>query len=157
TTRDFFVMADQRLENTSQWNAAALHNNYFLHHWEVISASRFVPAVMFWTGPGDDVTETVTPVTTVAEPVITDVDGNTVTEVQRGFIYDADAEVTTTPTGGINTGVRWSVTGAESNRTAISSSGVLHVGGDEEASELTVVATSTWIDSSDVQAAGVSA
>src|SRR5699024_10121143 len=133
TTRDFFVMADQRLENTSQWNAAALHNNYFLHHWEVISASRFVPAVMFWTGPGDDVTETVTPVTTVAEPVITDVDGNTVTEVQRGFIYDADAEVTTTPTGGINTGVRWAVEGASSNKTAISSSGVLHVGGDEQA------------------------
>src|SRR5699024_5932344 len=93
----------------------------------------------------------------IAEAVITDVDGNTVTEVQREFIYDADAEVTTTPTGGINTGVRWAVEGASSNKTAISSSGVLHVGGDEQAESLTVVATSTWIDSSDVQAAGQSA
>lgn len=156
TTRDFFVLADQRLENASQWNAAALHNNYFLHHWQVISASRFVPAVMFWTGQGDEVAQVSTPVSSIAKPTVKDVDGATVTDVQRGFIYDADATVTTTPAGGVNTGVRWAVQGAESNKTAISSSGVLHVGGDEEASTLTVVGTSTWIDPANVQQSGQS-
>ena len=47
TTKDFFVIADNLLENTSQPNPVSLGQNYFLHHWEVISASLFVPAVMF--------------------------------------------------------------------------------------------------------------
>ncbi|WP_218937956.1 hypothetical protein, partial [Bacillus cereus] len=53
TTKDFFVIADNLLENTSQPNPVSLGTNYFLHHWEVISASLFVPAVMFWTGADD--------------------------------------------------------------------------------------------------------
>ena len=53
TTKDFFVIADNLLENTSQPNPVSLGTNYFLHHWEVISTSLFVPAVMFWTGNDD--------------------------------------------------------------------------------------------------------
>lgn len=53
TTKDFFVVADQKVENTSMYNPASLSTNYWLHHWEVISASLFVPAINFWTG-GDD-------------------------------------------------------------------------------------------------------
>lgn len=157
TTKDFFVIADQRLENASQWNAAALHNNYFLHHWQVISASRFVPAVMFWTGQDDEVIEIRTPVESIAAPVITNDDGEEVTEVQRGLIYAATAEVTTNPEDGINVGVRWTVEGATSNRTHITPTGVLQVGGDEGASSLTVRGTTTWLDSEGIARAGESA
>lgn len=157
TTSDFFVIADQRLENTSQWNAAALHNNYFLHHWQVISASRFVPSVMFWTGADDEVIEIRTPVSGIGAPVVTSADGETVTEVQRGLIYAASAEVTTDPADGINIGVRWTVEGATSNRTHISPTGVLQVGGDEGASSLTVRGTTTWLDKENIAQSGQSA
>src|SRR5699024_4817573 len=143
TTKDFFVIADQRLKNASQWNAAALHNNYFLHHWQVISASRFDPAVMFWTGQDDEVIEIRTPVESIANPVIRNDEGDTVTEVQRGLIYAATAEVTTNPEDGINVGVRWTVEGATSNRTHITPTGVLQVGGDEGATSLTVRCSTT--------------
>ena len=54
TTKDFFVVCDTLLENTSMYNPAALNTNYWLHHHEIISASLFVPAVKFWTGTSDD-------------------------------------------------------------------------------------------------------
>lgn len=47
TTDKFFVVADQRIETTAIQNPAALHTNYWLHHWEVISGSRFAPLLMF--------------------------------------------------------------------------------------------------------------
>src|SRR5699024_12701557 len=53
TTKDFFVVADQILENTSAENPVGLTTNYFLHHWPVISQSRFAPAVLFHTGADD--------------------------------------------------------------------------------------------------------
>lgn len=56
TTRDFFVVADTLLTNTSIYNPAGLYNNYFMHHHEIISCSLFAPAVMFWTGESDVLT-----------------------------------------------------------------------------------------------------
>lgn len=55
TTEDFFIMQDTLYENTSFWNAETLTTNYFLHHWEIISASPFVPAILFTVG-GDGTT-----------------------------------------------------------------------------------------------------
>ena len=57
--------------------------------------------------------------------------------------FSAEVEVT----GGAGKGVTWSVTGASSSGTSISSSGVLTVGSDETAEHLTVRATS-GVDSS---------
>lgn len=67
TTKDFFVIADQLFENTSQWNPVKLQNNYFLHHWQVISASRFVPAVMFSSKANDQIV-TSTPYAAPGQP-----------------------------------------------------------------------------------------
>lgn len=53
TTKDFFVVADTLLANTSIYNPAGLYNNYFMHHHEIISCSLFVPAIAFWTGASD--------------------------------------------------------------------------------------------------------
>lgn len=67
TTEDFFIMQDTLYENTSFWNAETLATNYYLHHWEIISASPFVPAILFTVG-GDGTTiptvkQTVTDIT----------------------------------------------------------------------------------------------
>lgn len=55
TTEDFFIMQDTLYETTSFWNAETLATNYYLHHWEIVSASPFVPAIMFTVG-GDGTT-----------------------------------------------------------------------------------------------------
>jgi hypothetical protein len=146
TTKDFFVIADQKFETASQYNPVALQNNYFLHHWQVISASRFVPAVLFTTKGGTEFIEISTPVTSVSEITILDREGLVPDSVVRGELYALDAEAVTTPADGVNDGVRWSVTGNTSTRTYISQTGVLHVGGDEGATSLVVTATSTWLD-----------
>lgn len=157
TTKDFFVIADQRFDTDSAHNPVASHNNYFLHHWQVISASRFVPAVMFTTGPGDEVITVVTPVTSVSALTITDRDGNVPTDVVRGEMYALDAEAVTTPADGVNDGVRWGIAGAGSPKTYITQNGVLHVGGDETSNTLVVTATSTWIDPDNAQRDGETA
>jgi len=154
TVRDFFVIADQRLENTSQYNPVALHNNYFLHHWQVVSASRFVPAVMFHTGADDEVIEVSKPVTSVDDVVINDVNGTATTTVLRGNIYQAVSKANTTPEGGEDA-VRWSVEGATSPHTHITNTGVLHVGGDEGATNIKVRVTSTWLNPENLREDGV--
>jgi hypothetical protein len=145
TTKDFFVIADAVYESQSQWNPANLHNNYFLHHHQVISASRFVPAVMFTTGAG---TETITVrdhVTSVTVPTITDADGATVTDVPTGGLVQLAANAVTDPDGGTDA-VVWSVEGTSNVRTYITQTGVLHVAADETATTLTVRARSAAVD-----------
>lgn len=151
TTKDFFVIADQKFETTSAWNPAALQNNHFLHHWQVISASRFVPAVMFTSGAGDEVIQISTPVVTVTGLTATDKNGDTVTTVQRGevFQFTADTDPDDAP-------VRWTVTGQTSPRTYISPTGVLHVGTDEGGADLTVRATATYLDADNLMRDGAS-
>lgn len=146
TTKDFFVIADQTFENTSQWNPAALMNNYFLHHWQVISASRFVPAVMFTTGADDEVITVSDPVTGVSTITFeADAEGNPVTSVSRGNMVALIANATSADGNG-DPSVSWSLTGNTSTGTFITQHGVLHIGYDETASTVTAKATSTWID-----------
>jgi hypothetical protein len=138
TTRDFFVVADSRLETTSAINPVGLHTNYFLHHHQVISASRFVPAVLFTTGAGTVINLDNTPVTSVVTPTITDASGATVTAVKRGELFQINSYAATTPVGGANDAVRFELTGAQSPRTFILQTGVLHVGPDEASEQLTI-------------------
>lgn len=152
TTKDFFIVADQLFETSSQWNPASLQNNYWLHRWQVISASRFVPAVLFTTKGGDEVIKTVEPVTAVSAITILDREGEVPTEVARGENYSLDAEA-----DGTDTSVRWTLTGNTSPRTWISQTGVLHVGGDEGSASITVKATSTWLDPQNLMRDGATA
>lgn len=148
TTKDFFLIADSRFETATAFNPAGLHNNYFLHHHQVISASRFVPAVLFTTEAVDEIVVTPTPVASVSDIVVTDGDGKVVTDVVRGQVYAANADAITNPEGGDNDGVRWVLSGAQSPQTSISASGVLKVAPGEGATSLTLTAVSTWIDPS---------
>ena len=146
TSSKFFMVADTHYEMASSWNPRALHNNYFLHHWQIISASRFVPAVMLTTGEGTIVDQTSTPVTDVSAITVTDRENKTVTEVKRGQIYNVAAKAITDPADGDNDAVRYSVSNPTSSRTFITNEGVLYVGPDEESETLTLTAVATWID-----------
>ena len=152
TTDEFFVIADQKIETTTMPNPASLHTNYFLHHWQVISHSRFAPAVVFGTMADDEVITIQAPVTTVSAIAVTDVNGVAITdsEVTRGFIYQATATATTV--AGEDRGVVFSVTGNGSTRTRISAAGVLLVAPDEPSATLTVTAESVQIQSGAVTA-----
>lgn len=165
TTTDFFVVADQVYDTTSQWNPVSRQTNYFLHHSQVISASRFAPAVMFWTGAGDTLTTLSTPVTALTTITANDENGNAVTSGSgstltvntiRGGVYELIAQATTTPAGGFNTAVRWSITGNTDPRTFVTAEGVLHVGGQEGGTNIVVTATAVWIDPNNILNNGIS-
>ena len=145
TTSEFFVIADTLFESTSQWNPANLHNNYFLHHHQVVSASRFVPAVMFTTGADDEVIVIQSPVASVTAITIEAIDGTVPLSVATDGIIALVSSAVTNPAGGI-AAVVWTVAGNLSGRTFITQSGVLHVGPDESATTLTVKATSAAVD-----------
>lgn len=71
TTDAFFVCQDVVYSNESFYNPATLNTNYYLHHWEVVSASPFVPAILFTTGTATSITtlaQTVTGVSIAAAP-----------------------------------------------------------------------------------------
>ena len=73
-----------------------------------------------------------------------DSDGKTVTTVLRGGVYQATAAVTdNNPKIDSRTGLIWSVADAQSTHTHVSATGVLTVGGDEDATSVRVVATTS--------------
>jgi hypothetical protein len=143
TTRDFFVIADQRIDTTNVVNPVGLHTNYFLHHWEVVSASRFVPAVLFTTQPGTVINISDTPVTDVVIPTIQDDGGNVVTDVERGEIYQIISEATT---DGDNNAVRYDITSVHNIRTRVTQLGALYIAPDEEATTISVDVTAVDTD-----------
>lgn len=156
TTADFFVIADSLFETASLWNPDSLQNNHWLHHHQVVSASRFVPAVMFTTKPGDDIIAISNPVEAITSIVVTDRDGVDVTDVTRGEVYQFTADVDTVLDDGTNEGVRWEVSG-NTSITYITQNGVLHVAGNEGASTLTITATTVWTDPDGLQQNGKTA
>lgn len=146
TTRDFFVIADARIETTNAFNPVTLSNNYFLHHWEVISASRFTPAILFTTEAGTVLEIVDTPVTGVSALTVNEPDGDVVTSVKRGLLYQVVGAATTE---GDNDSIRLTISGNESNKTYITQAGVLHVAPDETANTITVKAFA--VDSAEPQ------
>lgn len=147
TTRDFFVCADQRIEVASIYNPSSLLNNYWLHHWGVYSVSRFAPAIMFSTRPNTVITIADSPVTGIEAIVLKDKTGTIVTTVKRGSTYSVENNATTTPVGGSNDAVTYSVVAGAgaangpftlSQFTYVTNDGVLIVGPDEQNEKLTV-------------------
>lgn len=129
TDRDFFQVYDQTQEMTNQWNGEGLYWNYWYHVWQVMSVSRFSPAIIFVYGD-DSVIPTVSSV--IVSP--------TIANISKGRSLQYSALVKTTVKG-TDTSVTWSVTGASSSDTKIATDGTLTVGADETAKQLTIVAT----------------
>ena len=59
TTEDFFILQDTLYENASFYNAETMTTNYYLHHWEIVSASPFAPAILFTVGDSGTTVPTV--------------------------------------------------------------------------------------------------
>lgn len=150
TTDEFFVMADKLYESAQQWNPASLHNNYFLHHHQIISCSRFAPAVMFTTHANDEIEVIYTPPASVSAITLLPAwDGTTPTGIAHGGVLALSASVNP---AGADQGIRWSVTGGGPS-TFITQDGILHLGADDpitNAGTLTVTATATSINPDDV-------
>lgn len=149
TTKDFFVVRDTFFDTTSQENVVGLTENFFLHHHGIYSVSRFVPAIAFTTGEGTVIELDVTPVTGVSSLVLTDEDGDVVTALTRGRNHIVEASAVTTPTGGVNDGVRYSITGNNNTKTRISQTGVLYVDEEETATTIVVRWSATDTDAPD--------
>lgn len=136
TTDAFFVASDYVYTNESFYNPQTLATNYYLHHWEIVSASPFVPAILFTTDAATTVktvTQTVsnvaiTPAAKTAKP------GGTValTVKLTGDITANDEGLVVAPDA-----VTWSVSGetaatdgkplALNSGTRVDRLGVLHI------------------------------
>jgi hypothetical protein len=156
TSRDFFVIADTFIDTTSVMNPVGLNTNYFLHHHEVISASPFVPAILFTTEDGDVINVVDTPVTGIVTTTILNPDGTNATQLVRGNSYQIVSAAVTNPANGYNDSVRFEVTGLESPRSyLVAQTGSIHISVDEPAESIKI--TTVAVDSGDDEDAQIEA
>ena len=136
TTDQFFVASDYVYTNESFYNPQTLATSYFLHHWEVVSASPFVPAILFTT-------DAPTTVSTITQNVT----GVNITAAKTGLKPGESTQMTVELTGTVTANdegievapdaVTWSVSGetaasegeplALNSATRVDRLGVLHV------------------------------
>lgn len=128
--KDWFMVFDNFVNFTEQYNGQGLYWNYWYHTWKTFSVSPFANTSLFVSGLPSVTSVTLSPAT---------VSGN----VGTSLYFEADVVVVNFAPKS----VVWSVTGATSDDTTISTSGKLTIGADETADTLTVVATSTFDDS----------
>jgi hypothetical protein len=110
TTDSFFVCNDYVYANESFYNPQTLSTNYYLHHWEVVSASPFVPAILFTTDSATTVstlTQSVTGVNiTAAKNSLKPGDTTQLTVSLTGTVTENDEGIEVAPDA-----VTWSVSG----------------------------------------------
>lgn len=153
---DWFVCADTYVDFESIRNPKGRAWNYFYHHDGVYSCSLFVNAVMFTTQAGTVVPGHEIKVTGVTVDYATPEGGEKPAFAAKGDktrMQQTVAGTVTPATPGIAVpeGVVWTLTAADKplkTRTFIDPEGVLHVAEDEDATQVTVTATSTYIDPS---------
>lgn len=124
---DWFMVFDNMLEFTENYNGEGLYWQYWYHCWKTFSNSPFANAVLFTTDTVQATAVTITP----AAPSTT-----------KGQQIQFQAVVS--GTGYIPQDVSWSVTGQQSQDTKINRAGLLTVAADETATSLTVKAISGY-------------
>ena len=125
--RNWFMVYDKLVRTEEVYNQQGLYYNYFLHHWQTLSASPFHNAVLFVT-----VTPTLTSL---------DLKPNAPSVAPGGAIQFA---VEVAGTNNPPSKATFEVTGGTDATTTINSLGLLVVGENETAATLTVTATSTF-------------
>lgn len=125
--KDWFMVFDNWIGFTENYNGQGLYWNYFYHCWKTFSTSPFSNAVLFTTETTVVTGVTVTPPTT---------------ELVKGSSMQFTASVVTT--GYVPKGVTWSVTGATDTVSSITPDGILTVPSTEPNTTLTVTATSVY-------------
>lgn len=159
TTDAFFVCNDYVCSNESFYNPQTLATNYYLHHWEVVSVSPFVPAILFTTDastPVTTVTESVTGVNiTAAKSTLKPGDTTQLTVELQGTITENDLGLTVAPDA-----VTWEISGetqasegeplALNSATRVDRLGVLHLQktGLEASNVIHVTGTTSYVNPS---------
>lgn len=157
TTRDFFVIADVSLETTSEFNPLSRQTNFFLHHWEIISASPFAPIIKFSTQP-DTTKDKIEIAPTVAidriqcvidadETDARNIDSTNARVIRGGTVQMAAVLIgLKADQSDIEFTEQWSVEGNKDTATRIDNDGLLTVAYDEISTSLTVRVKISWID-----------
>lgn len=121
---NWFQVYNNLYETRNVRNDQGLYENYFLHHWQTLSTSRFSNAVIFQT----------------ATPTLTEID---LLPATANISKKGTLQFTVIPTGTNNppSKATYSTDGID---TYISPTGLMYVGGGETVSPITVTATSTF-------------
>lgn len=124
---DWFMVFDNFIGFTENYNGEGLYWNYWYHVWKTFSTSPFANAVLFTTQSTSITGVTVSPGTATAS-------------AGQKVAFSANV----VGTGYVSQDVIWSISGQTSNSTFINPEGLLHIGSDEtaSASKITVTATS---------------
>lgn len=125
--RDWFMVFDNLMSFTENYNGEGLYWNYFYHVWKTFSSSPFSNAILFTTGAVGVTSVSVSPKAAQATP---------------GQNVQLTASVVTT--GYAPQDVKWSVTGNVSAGTTVDCNGLVHIAADESAESITVTATSCY-------------
>lgn len=125
--RDWFMVFDNLMSFTENYNGEGLYWNYFYHVWKTFSSSPFSNAILFTTGAVGVTSVAVSPKAAQATP---------------GQNVQLTASVVTT--GYAPQDVKWSVTGNVSAGTTVDCNGLVHIAADESAETITVTATSCY-------------
>lgn len=124
---DWFMVFDNMLSFTENYNGEGLYWNYFYHVWKTFSTSPFSNALIFTTQEQAVTGVTVTPATPTAG---------------LGDVVQFTAAVTGTDLA--PKGVIWTVTGTAAVKSQIDWTGKLLIAPDETNTTLTVTATSVY-------------
>lgn len=124
---DWFMVYDNYITFTENYNGEGLYWNYFYHLWKTFSTSPFNNAILFTTDPQSITKVEITP---------------SVATVALGGVQQFNAIVTGTPA--VPQGVTWTVTGTQPVKSMIDWTGKLVVMPDEQNTQLTVTATSVY-------------
>ena len=147
--KDFFVCADTLIEFTSIYNPKALSWNYWLHHHGVYSVSKFVNAIMFTTEAG---TSANTPVIALTGATLALEEGTLFAPKGEDTPLVGAVQGTVTPaTDGVEVpqGLVYAISASDhalATGTFVDPEGVLHVAEHEESTEVTVTATTSYVD-----------
>lgn len=177
TTEDFFVFHDAEYTTTDFFNPETLSTNFFLHHWEVISVSPFVPAILFTTKAGTQtatITESLTKIeivgpTTAAPGDKVQLSINTTGSLTASPEGADSGDMTVAPTSAIWQ-IAAQVPGVDdeddpipakpiqlNTRTYVDRQGMLHIqkSGLKSGDELIITATSTYANPSGATPGGL--
>jgi len=147
TTSDFFQVYDTYFNVAQFDNPAGRYSNYFLHHDQIISASRFVPAVLFATGHETAITPTPKIATITNLRMIDGITGKPIEDagtVAPGTTIRLEVDYTTDPVGMeslIDPDVVFSISGNTTSKTRVSNDGILQIGGTEKGETITITFT----------------
>lgn len=148
TTKDFLLIKDVLLENRSMSNPEGLYDNFFLHHWGILSVSAMVPAVAF--GTKENTTIVVPPEETNAEInniILRNKVGDARTTFKPGSVAQGEIEWKTKPAGS-GYAVDWYVKNTKHKGTQIDNDGVLTIDVDEPLAHI-IVGVNVWTKGND--------